>query len=118
MRFLAFVLGLGMMLMSSEVLAQESVDSTTAEVSDWKLGGGIGFDFAQLLQINPKPGAGDNRIGLGGLSNWFANYNKDNINWESHAKAMKAFGPRKHWVRRWQQWLHCGQGQSGPFGHY
>ncbi len=84
MRFLAFVIGLGMLLTTSDVIAQETVDTTTTEVSDWKLGGGIGFDFAQLLQINPKPGAGDNRIGLGGLSNWFANYKKDNINWENN----------------------------------
>lgn len=66
--------------------AQETtVDTSIVEkTSDWKLGGGIGFDFAQLLQVNPKPGAGNNRIGLGGLSNWFANYNRDNISWENN----------------------------------
>ena len=58
--------------------------SLVEKTSDWKLGGGIGFDFAQLLQVNPKPGAGNNRIGLGGLSNWFANYNRDNISWENN----------------------------------
>ena len=59
-------------------------DSIPQEESAWKMGGGLGFDFAQLLQINPKPGAGNNRLGLGGLSNWFVNYNENNISWENN----------------------------------
>lgn len=84
MRFLSLIVGLFVVLGISNLSAQETVDTSKVEVSDWKLGGGIGFDFAQLLQVNPKPGAGDNRIGLGGLSNWFANYNKNNISWENN----------------------------------
>lgn len=59
-------------------------DSIPQEESAWNMGGGLGFDFAQLLQINPKPGAGNNRLGLGGLSNWFVNYNENNISWENN----------------------------------
>ncbi len=63
---------------------QESVDSLDTAPVYWKLGGGLGLDFAQLLQINPRPGAGDNRIGFGGLNNWFLNYKKNNIAWENN----------------------------------
>ncbi|GJM33246.1 MAG: protein of unknown function precursor [Saprospiraceae bacterium] len=51
----------------------------------WKSGAGIGLDFAQLFQLNPKQGAGLNRIGLGGATNFFANYRKDRLAWDNQA---------------------------------
>ena len=63
---------------------QAPVDSVETTPNYWKVGGGLGLDFAQLLQINPRPGAGDNRIGFGGLNNWFLNYKKNNIAWENN----------------------------------
>lgn len=49
----------------------------------WKTGAGIGLDFTQLLQINPKQGAGQNRIGIGGAANVFAEYSQERIEWSS-----------------------------------
>ncbi len=49
----------------------------------WKLGGGIGLDFTQLAIINPRVGGGSNRLGFGGLGNFFAHYKKDRFSWEN-----------------------------------
>ncbi len=49
----------------------------------WKSGAGIGLDFAQLFQLNPKQGAGLNRVGFGGATNIFANYRKDRLAWDN-----------------------------------
>ncbi len=54
------------------------------EIPDgWRTGAGIGLDFAQLLQINPKQGAGQNRLGLGGAFNGFASYKMDRRAWDN-----------------------------------
>lgn len=42
----------------------------------WHTGGGLGLDMGQLLQINPKVGAGENRLGFGGAISVFAKYKK------------------------------------------
>ena len=49
----------------------------------WKIGGGFGLDFSQLLYINPKVGAGDNRLGIGGNISLFANYKHKRIKWQN-----------------------------------
>jgi hypothetical protein len=51
--------------------------------SGWQIGAGLGMDFFQLLQINPKVGAGEDRIQFGGLSTFFALYSKNRISWET-----------------------------------
>ncbi len=51
----------------------------------WKTGAGLGLDFAQLLQINPKQGAGQNRLGLGGAINFFAKHKKNRLAWDNVA---------------------------------
>ncbi len=54
------------------------------EIPDgWRRGAGIGLDLAQLLQINPKQGAGQNRLGLGGAFNGFASYKMDRRAWDN-----------------------------------
>ncbi len=40
----------------------------------WTKIGGLGANFSWLSLINPRAGAGDNRIGFGGLLNYSANY--------------------------------------------
>ena len=42
----------------------------------WKTGASFGLDFSQLLQINPRQGAGQNRIGSGIAIGAFAKYKK------------------------------------------
>ena len=51
----------------------------------WEFGAGIGLDLAQLLQINPKQGAGQNRLGIGGATNFFGKFRQDRQNWDNLA---------------------------------
>ncbi len=51
----------------------------------WRTGAGVGFDFAQLFQLNPRQGAGQNRLGLGGATNIFAKYRNDRLAWDNLA---------------------------------
>ncbi|NJC25969.1 DUF3078 domain-containing protein [Neolewinella antarctica] len=64
------------------LFAQEEKDEP---VQGWEIGAGIGLDFAQLLQINPRQGAGQNRLGFGSATNSFFNFNRARINWETNA---------------------------------
>lgn len=72
--FLALILGFQV----NDLKAQD-------EETNWKVGGALGVDFSQLLLINPKIGAGEDRIGLGGNATFFANYKKDRILWNNSA---------------------------------
>jgi len=45
--------------------------------SIWDVGLGIGVDGAQLLQLNPRVGSGQNRVGFGGAINFSAKYKKN-----------------------------------------
>lgn len=49
----------------------------------WKVGASLGSDFAQLLQINPRPGSGQNRLGFGGAINVFASYKNNRLAWDN-----------------------------------
>ncbi len=53
------------------------------EETGWKKGAGIGLDLSQLVQINPKQGAGQNTLGLGGAINFFANKKDGRIAWDN-----------------------------------
>lgn len=65
--------------------AQEAADGEETPPEGWTRGAGIGLDFSQLFQLNPKQGAGQNRIGIGGAVNFFANYKKARIAWDNNA---------------------------------
>lgn len=68
------------LLLVPEMVAQEK----KSEIPDgWRQGAGLGVDISQLLQINPKVGAGQNRIGFGGAFNYFAKYKKKRLNWDN-----------------------------------
>ncbi|MCB0620146.1 MAG: DUF3078 domain-containing protein [Saprospiraceae bacterium] len=56
----------------------------------WVYGGGVGLDFAQLALFQPRVGAGDNRIGFGGLVNLFANHKKDRFFWNNEGSLQLA----------------------------
>lgn len=49
----------------------------------WDITLGIGLDFIQLLQINPKVGAGENKIGFGWALSNIAKYQKDRLAWDN-----------------------------------
>lgn len=73
--FLLLALGL-----SFPLLAQ---DEAEPPAEGWERGAGLGLDFAQLLQINPRQGAGQNRLGFGGAFNGFANYKMGRRAWDN-----------------------------------
>jgi len=89
-RFLPFVL---LFLMLQQTAAQIKIDhnrastlrkeKVTKDSSGWQLGMAFGLDFFQLLQINPKVGAGEDRIQFGGVSTIFGVYQKDRLRWEN-----------------------------------
>jgi len=61
------------------VLAQAEKAKKDTLPYGWTLGAGLGFDFAQLLQINPRQGAGQNRLGFGIAVNTFARYRQKRL---------------------------------------
>lgn len=72
---LSFMLAAG-----TQLFAQEE-----APPEPWTQGASIGMDLSQLLQINPKVGAGQNRFGVGGALNYFAKYKKKRRAWDNTA---------------------------------
>lgn len=70
---------------------QEMVGEKEGE--GWKYGAGVGLDFFQLLQVNPKVGSGEDRIQFGGVGSLFANYTKGRLTWSNTAGLL--FGVQK-----------------------
>ena len=76
LNFLLFFL----LVLSCPAFAQDAEE----EIPDgWRKGAGIGLDLAQLLQINPKQGAGQNRLGLGTAVNGFGKYKMGRRTWDN-----------------------------------
>jgi hypothetical protein len=63
-------------------------DAAATKDNRWKFKAGLGLDLAALLQLNPKQGAGDDRLGLGGNSNFEAKYTKDRLEWINSANLL------------------------------
>ena len=68
-------------------------DTTSVDTIGWTVGAGIGSEFTQLLHINPKIGAGQNKIGLGGAVNFFANRKGKTFFWNNRVSWQ--FGVQK-----------------------
>jgi hypothetical protein len=63
---------------------KEVADAAKKEAEKgWVIGGGLGLDLTGLAIVNPRLGAGDNRIGFGGLVNLFANNKQDKYFWNN-----------------------------------
>lgn len=78
------ILALLCLLLLPGLQAQDQPKKQKEEIPDgWRSGAGIGLDFTQLLQINPKQGAGQNRLGFGGAFNGFANYKMGRKVWDN-----------------------------------
>ena len=73
-----------MFLLTCSLLAQEEGEDSPPP-QGWEFGAGIGLDLAQLLQINPRQGAGQNRLGFGGAVNFFGKYRQDRRSWDNLA---------------------------------
>ncbi len=63
--------------------AQETDTATTPKY--WETTFGFGLDVSELFQLNPKQGAGQNRIGIGGAITFAANYQKNRFEIENLA---------------------------------
>lgn len=76
-RFFALLVGL-ILFFACPARTQPRDTSTQKKKAptDWQTGAGIGLDFSQLLQINPRQGAGQNRIGAGTALTVFAKRKK------------------------------------------
>jgi hypothetical protein len=76
---------LALLLISAGFLSGQDEAAAAAEepAPAWTKGAGMGLDFAQLFQLNPRQGAGQNRIGLGGAINFFANYKEGRVAWDN-----------------------------------
>lgn len=70
--------------------AQTEAPKTEEAPKVWTIGGSFGLDLTGLGIINPKLGAGDNRIGFGGLVNLFANQKKAKTFWNNSAALQLA----------------------------
>ncbi|NNF34052.1 MAG: DUF3078 domain-containing protein [Saprospiraceae bacterium] len=64
-----------------QLLSQET--DTTALEKPWSINLSLGTDISQLLQINPKVGAGENRFGIGWVINTNADYKKERLAWDT-----------------------------------
>jgi len=70
---------------------KEIADAAKKEAEkSWIIGGGLGLDLTGLGLINPRLGAGDNRIGFGGLVNIFANNKKGKSFWNNNGTLQLA----------------------------
>ncbi|SRR6056297_2790134 len=67
----------------SEDRSKKLRDQVEKTEEGWSGSVGLGLDFFQLLQINPKVGAGEDRIQFGGLSTGFVNYKKGLLDWQN-----------------------------------
>ncbi|MEM7103455.1 MAG: DUF3078 domain-containing protein [Bacteroidota bacterium] len=74
---------------SFSVTAQD--EPATEEKSDWLIGGGVGLNLDQLLIINPRAGAGENKFGFGGIGNFFADREVGRIAWNNTGSLQLVF---------------------------
>lgn len=81
--FHTLFIGLLLMLPFTSAIAQDA--PADAPKVGWESGASLGLDFAQLLQINPKQGAGQNRVGFGSATTFFANNHGGRSLWENQA---------------------------------
>ena len=58
-------------------------DEVAERPDGWETGAGLGADLGQLLQFNPRIGAGENRIGFGGNLTAFARLQRGRLNWDN-----------------------------------
>lgn len=78
---------------NNDRLAELQKLTTKKDTAGWLIGSGLGFDFMQLIQINPSVGAGENRLGFGGVGSLFANYKKNRLAWDNGVDLL--FGVQK-----------------------
>ncbi len=77
--------------------AQTETPKAEEPPKDWTIGGTFGLDLTGTFLKNPRLGAGDNRIGFGGLIGLSANLKKAKYFWNNNAAlqlAAQRIGPK------------------------
>jgi hypothetical protein len=69
-----------LLIFSTALSAQDTINPAPKY---WKFKGAVGLDFAQMLLINPKIGAGENKIAFGGNTSGAAIYEMDRFSWNA-----------------------------------
>ncbi len=77
------------LLVATFTNAQEK-NTPTSPLSPWKRTISLGIDAGQLSLINPRIGAGESRVNLGGAASAAFNYKKGIYSWENSAAALFA----------------------------
>ena len=66
------------------IVSYTNAQSDSLKINDnWKFNASVGLDFAQMLLINPKLGAGENKIAFGANSILGALYKNERFTWKS-----------------------------------
>ncbi len=74
---------LAVLCLQISAVAQTEAPKTEEVPKVWTIGGSFGLDLTGLGILNPRLGAGDNRIGFGGLINISANQKKAKSFWNN-----------------------------------
>ena len=96
------------MFVATAFISQTFAQDAAAPVDGWKRGSGLGLSLDQLALINPRSGAGLNRLGIGGMATWFGNLKKGSLAWDNGASLNLG-------VQRLGAGLVAGSTQKNPF---
>jgi hypothetical protein len=66
------------LLLSLYIFSQDTIIPPT-----WNNNISLGIDFTQLFQLNPRQGAGQNKIALGGAINANNTYHSNGFTWDN-----------------------------------
>ena len=72
------------MLVTTGLWAQDEAETPEVIPDGWRRGAGLGADLGQLLQLNPRVGSGENRIGIGTNFTAFARLKRGQFNWDNN----------------------------------
>ena len=78
---LALLFALNLTAQNDDAARLDGLIQTESDSMGWVIGGGIGLDLGNILIINPRPGSGQNRWGVGGAIGVFANYRSGMTTW-------------------------------------
>ena len=70
---------------AQESLLERARGAVDTVPDGWQVGAGLGLDLGQLLNVNPRVGGGENRIGLGTNVTIFADLERGLHHWQNNA---------------------------------
>lgn len=90
--FFFFAVGLFAQSQEDELRNRQSLQKTSSGVAEgWTTGGNFGLNLDQLLVIQPRSGAGDNKLAFGGLGQLFGIYKSGRLVWDNTFKLQEGF---------------------------